>query len=555
MPSAPQDAETQPLIQSLKRGLYGDHPLDLLHVVSSLMAATEPRPSWDPAPDARPALSLAELSETFEGTDLAPTTAALHIIAELCNDEVLTARLRRALALRSQPMPRWLPRLAESQVRSVTRHGHVLDDGANYYLDVLLPDAALMTAVLYVDHNLGRLVKDAFVVPTGLSGLLPQLEAHGADAPDETTLVTIDPAEARARLEEAVHIGSITFPPLESDTWPLYRPLVQWLLRLLPSGGELPAWKQWSETELAALTTAFLASPYGAPFDDEEHRGLLGELWWFGTDYGTGDPLRWSPVNVEILLTDWFPRKIVADAPYLSKLPRLLTALIRHAHALRGIPAHLSVETLGAVDRWTPDYQRLIRSDRPQGAAALAKSLLERYGGLDDDVDGGLVELVGGPEHLAALTDEPLPEEDFDESAIEEDIKPTIGEILALCDAVATELLDVEHRTACRRLLRELAMADPGYFRGRAAARTSAAAVVWMVAHANATVPENPDLTTRELLEPFGVASATVRSRKFRELLGLGNWSPYDGPMSLESARYLVGVRRAELIKQRDLFD
>ena len=39
---------------------------------------------------------------------------------------------------------------------------------------------------------------------------------------------------------------------------------------------------------------------------------MLSSLLWFGSGYGPGDPLRWSPTAVEILMLDWIPRKILA---------------------------------------------------------------------------------------------------------------------------------------------------------------------------------------------------------------------------------------------------
>ena len=60
--------------------------------------------------------------------------------------------------------------------------------------------------------------------------------------------------------------------------------------------------------------------------------------------YSTGHPYRWSTVRVEMLLTDWVPRKIVADAPYLAKLPDLLRAYIRYCHEREGIRADLTEE-------------------------------------------------------------------------------------------------------------------------------------------------------------------------------------------------------------------
>ena len=69
---------------------------------------------------------------------------------------------------------------------------------------------------------------------------------------------------------------------------------------------------------------------------------------------------------MEILLADWIPRKIIASPGQLSKAPALLRAFIRFCHAEREIRAALTDETLAAVDEWEPEYQRVIRSPRPQ---------------------------------------------------------------------------------------------------------------------------------------------------------------------------------------------
>jgi hypothetical protein len=78
---------------------------------------------------------------------------------------------------------------------------------------------------------------------------------------------------------------------------------------------------------------------------------------------------------VEILLVDWIPRKIVAEADYLAKAPDLLRAFIRFCHCERGIRAELTAQTLGAVDEHEPSYQKLIRSPRPSGPAALLAAM------------------------------------------------------------------------------------------------------------------------------------------------------------------------------------
>ena len=537
------DAEAQPLIQGLRKALYGDHPLELLDAVSGILATTESGPSL--YPDDAPRLSLSTIVESFEDVDLAATTAALHVIAALTPDDLLGARLRRTLATRHQPMPRWLRDLGRTEVAEVWESRHVQRDGEDYLLDVRLPDGFSVTALVYVDHNAGGLVKDAFVLPQPVSVVTDKMREI---ADPDTVLETVDPADARAVMEEAIRIGEITFPPFESDTWPMCRPLVRWLVAMLPAGGAVPR-EEWSEEDQTTLLGDFLASPYGAAYDDPDHRSLLEDLLWFGVSSGTGDPLRWSPVNVEILLVDWYPRKIVAEADLLAKLPRLLRDFIRFSHHRRGLRRELTEETVAAVDRCEPEYQRLIRTDRPQGAEALARMLLDHQ--VVDWATGDPAEAVGGQDALDALDTVPLPDEEFDWDGVPDEVHPKVAEILVLCDENADTLLDVEHRTANRRLLRRVVGADPEFFRGRAAARTTAAAISWMVAHANDSISPYGPLTAGELLEPFGVRSASERAGRFLRALGLPKHFP-SAPMALGSPDLLVAERREALIEERD---
>ena len=285
-------------------------------------------------------------------------------------------------------------------------------------------------------------------------------------------------ADARAWVDAAIELAAMTFPPLETETWPACRALVEWITRRLPGGGTGYQRPQWDPAGLAGLTDRFFASPYGAGLDDPDHRGLLESLLWYGTDYGPGDPLRWSPVKVEILLDDWIPREIVAAAEYLAKAPGLLRAFIRFAHADVGLRSDLTDETLAAIDDWEPQYQQTIRSPRPQGPAALLAAL-----GLDtedmtgvpvDDEESECLEQsmlrrlaldVGDQIQLDGLDDTPLPDEPFRWDGIPDDVTARVHEVLALADRCCAEILDVEYRTACRRVLARVAFREPEVFR------------------------------------------------------------------------------------------
>lgn len=342
--------------------------MDFLTSVSAMIAATE----QGSPPDDRE-MTLAQLVEVFIGVDFAQTTAALRVIEQLTDDERLSARIADAVRRRSQPVPTWIERLGETTVSAVHRASHVLGDGESYLLDVKLSGSARATAVVYVDHTLGLVVKDAFAANAAVEYFLAQMPQH---LDEHCTLEETDPAVARAVIEEAIRRGAMFLPPFETDTWPHHRAALDWLLRLLPDGASRPESHEWTDDELGQIAQGFWASDLAAGLvDDEDRRYLLDTLLWFSSSYGDADPRRWSPVRVGIVMTDWFPRTVVAEPDELAPMPSVLRALIRYCHRERSVPPALTAETLQAVDRWDAEFQRRIRTERPQGAEAFARML------------------------------------------------------------------------------------------------------------------------------------------------------------------------------------
>ncbi|SNR31140.1 DUF6398 domain-containing protein [Blastococcus mobilis] len=538
-------------------------PLPLLGLASSMLAMFEPRPSFgrpaEPSPPDRE-----ELIDSFFAVDLRETSALLAALAGLSGDDPLRQRVRREVSTRGHVLPRWLLGLDQAQpVEPVVRIRDVLGDAEDIVFAVRLPGGFELSVVTLVDHNMGTLVKDSFTVPGALDDLVPTLRDTIED-PD-VTLTDLDPADARAMLTEAIDLGAITFPPIETESWPASRPFVRWALGLFPSGGTGWSRPDWPDDARAALVKRFLASPFGAGLDDADHRGLLDDLLWFGTGYGPGDPLRWSPASVEILLADWIPRKIVADVDYLAKAPDLLRAFIRFAHTERGIRAELTTETLGAVDFWEPEYQQTIRSPRPQGPQALLAAIgaldpddvLARQHGATAGLDGMALEslhrAVGGPEALARLDTEALPDEPFDRQQVPGDVREPVAEVLVLVDRCCEELFDVELRTAARRLLARLAVAEPGIFAGRHRADMLAAAVCWIAGHANRAFDRGTP-TVKDLMACVGVraSSPSQRAKPLLRALGIDPdlWAYRESPLG--SPEYLTAGRRAEIIAARD---
>jgi len=545
-------------MQGLRRALRADDALDFLAMVSGFLEVTDPR-NRDPFAPSEQRPGLDDLVESFIGTSYAETTAALTAMRVMLTDEVMAARIGRELARRTQPLPDWLTGLERAQVQpEVWFLTHVLGDGDDYVLGVTLPTGHRLSALVYVDHNMGTVVKDAFIVSESLSHLTEVMSSRIIDA--DQSLTAVDPATARAVIEEAIEHGALLYPPLESDSWPMCRPLVEWMVRMLPAGGRVADRPEWQEAELAALTNRFFDSGFAVGLDDPDRRSLLEDVLWFGTDYGPGDPLRWSPVNVEMLLDDWFPRKIIAEPAYLSLLPELLRAFIRFCHRERGISAGLTAETLAAVDAWEPQYQRVIRSSRLQGPQALLAGFTGHpldlaHVSIDEIMLQALDAMVGGRLQLMALDDMPLPDEAFEWAAVADDIRPVVAQVLEACDRVAGDLLDTEIRTAMRRFLSRAAVGDPAAFRRKASPLRAAAAVAWVICRANDVVGTHRSaLSVQELLAGFGVTGSV--SQRAEPLLRANGVDPHlrYGSMDLGAPDLLTSQTRASILSLRDQY-
>ena len=555
------------LLADVRCALADPDPLILLSMVSTLLCVTDTRrahPFAQPDSPDLAALTREELVRTFLDVPAPETSALLAVIAEMAgDDDVLRARIRRELAARPKLEPAWLAQLSETSTYRAVRMSHVLGDGDNIMLGVRLPGGHDLTCLVYIDHNLGGLVKDAFVVPTSIANMVAKFRRVSED-PD-TRWDDISLADARAWVEAAIELATITFPPLETETWPTCRALVEWITRGLPDGGTGYQRQQWDSEALARITDRFFASQHGARLDDPDHRGLLESLLWYGTDYGPGDPLRWSPVKTEILLDDWIPRKIVAPAEYLAKAPDLLRAFIPFAHAEVGLRSDLTDETLAAIDDWEPQYQQTIRSPRPQGPAALLAAL-----GIDTEdmtdvpvgADGpesfersmlGWLALdVGDQVQLDRLDDDPLPDEPFRWDGIPDDVTARVHDVLALTDRCCDKVLDVEYRTACRRVLARVASQGPEVFRRKGRAESAAAALVWTVGKANDLFEQRTgDMQVRDLMRHFGLGQSSIAQRA-ATLLRAGGFDDNTHAVTLGSPDYLAAARRRRIIKMRD---
>jgi len=557
---APHRESAEPdLFTEVRAALADPDPLHLLSFVSSLLAAIDPRQNRHPFGQPEPPEEIPtreQLVAMFIDVATPETTALLAVIAALAgDDDVLRARIRRELAGRGTVEPQWLARLPQTSAYRAVRMAHVLGDGDNIMLGVRLAESYEVTFIVYIDHNLGTLVKDAFVVSEPVAQMVAEYVRIGDD-PD-MIWEELSLADARAWLDEAIEVAAITFPPLETDSWPACRPLIEWLTREFPAGGTGYRRPQWDSQERARLAGSFFASRWGSELDDADHRDLLESLLWYGADYGPGDPLRWSAVQVEILFGDWLPRKVIAPAEYLALAPGLLRAFVGFAHAEVGVRSELTDETLAAIDACEPEFLQII--DSPQAQLRGSAALLDALGAaepqlFEDSLLDYLAVDVGGREQLDRLDAAPLPDEPFLWAGIPDDVSARVAEVLALIDRCCAEVLDTEYRTACRRVLARVATGDPEVFRRQGRVETAAAAVVWIVGKANGLFEKRPGqirLQVKELMAHMGLGNGTV-SQRAATMLRAGGFSDDTYVVCLGSPDLLIAAHRQWLATERD---
>jgi hypothetical protein len=335
------------LRDAIRSALAGGHPLSLLSMASMAIHVAKREPLTSLKSGQCDPSRLDNILTGLIGVQDRETTALLAVIAELLvDDPTRQLRCRREVAERRDHLPRWITALPRVDVYRAVRRTHVLGDVDELVTGMRLGGGHELTVAVRIDHNLWSSVVDAGAAPEPIDEAL----ARVAESSTDTDVIEMSLADARVWIEDALNKPTLT---PETDTWPLYGALVQWLVCRLPEGGEgrSPV-EEWQSNE--ELCDGFFATDSAAPFTDPSHRELLLELF----ETGTGDPLRWSAARVDqaiggtIYSDDSFPLEVALD------VPDLLRAFIPYAHAQSKIRDELTTQTLAVVDALRSSYKR-----------------------------------------------------------------------------------------------------------------------------------------------------------------------------------------------------
>lgn len=565
--SGPLSPERPELLDTIAQASSMDSPTMLLDLASSLLAANEvARPQSPEIP------SVQELGVEMLDNVPAETEPLLRIWAEMLGDEIFRRRVHRQLSVTgSNRLPEWIRRadqIRPSRACTIVSEVRIEE---TIFLEISTEGRSTTLAVA-VERSGSPFLEDAYLIDGTMDSVLTEVASNPELTGDR---IDLSLADAAARLSEAFDMGEHMYPPTDTETWPGMRGLLEWMLRLLPSGGTGFDFRMWEPEDISEIVEDFLRSPYAAKLTEQEaeHAHQLFELQ---ANYGNNDPLRWSGSFVNRLMCELYPRKNIAPDDFMLLMPTTLSALVVYANERSGIDRSFTDNCLAAIEATRSRYEELVTGERlsdssfpgagPGFPAAGPDAYLSQLLTDLEDPDSmigrilldGCAEAAGSYEALRTLDTEPLPAERLDTTGVAEDIIDRLRSLETAIGTAADELFgESELATVTLRLLTEIARADPEIFRRRLADRTVVAALFWITAKNNDLFPRpggNPTaMTIGGLQKRLGVStSPKAKATTLLEAIG------YDlndfGEVFLGDPRYLISSYRRRIITTRDEF-
>jgi hypothetical protein len=273
-------------------------------------------------------------------------------------------------------------------------YDEVFDDGVSVLIEFAVPSDQPHTLGIYVDHNMGGLVKDVFIAGPATE-VRSQLVGRGWEEV-EPSCRELDLDEARARIEAALYMLDHTYnPPVDEDVSVL-RALIDARLQLLPEAlAPADSYVEIVAEERKQLLDDFLRSAEGQRWrGDELTEDVAATAIDFGCGYNHGGPLRWSPVVVEVFMEGWVPRKVAREDKFFVRLPEVLRDWVAYASRVRGVPARQIREVVAAVEDCAGEMLKAV-GDTERWGPAKTFALAAQGAGVD----------LSDPEALEAFVD------------------------------------------------------------------------------------------------------------------------------------------------------
>ena len=250
-----------------------------------------------------------------------------------------------------------------------------LEDQANVLAAFAYDHRPAHAINLIVDANFHGLIRDAFVAddPDKVRREWPAVSGLPIRALSEESIADV--------LGRGIEMFDVYLDPPVTDEVRRLMPLLRARLRLLPAPRSIEP-RRVPDRERRRLVREFSASPEAGATGGSRSRASdpggttrrtatdLARLFVdFACDYGAGDPLRWSPIAVEILLADWLPRKAFLEADEIEALPEVLRRFVRFSAQRKGLSDEVIAETFEAIDRFAPDFSEGMADTERAGPA------------------------------------------------------------------------------------------------------------------------------------------------------------------------------------------
>ncbi|CAB4881437.1 MAG: hypothetical protein F2793_06775 [Actinobacteria bacterium] len=290
-------------------------------------------------------------------------------------------------------MPDWAERIGTAELGRTAILTDVYGDQTSYYMEFSYPGTAnpeQHLVVALVDYNL-HLIKDMFVrVGPHVFELLEQI----AKEDDAATFAPMDLQSASDDLWAHLDVTDRTLGDPSGEESAETRYLLEARLDRLPHPNANTDFRPTvAQAERGRILTAFMktvavkdllsgtGSPDGPPERDSV-RYIARLAIDYASDYGAGDPLRWSPIAVELFLTDWAPRKVVWDAEDVLWVPEVLDLFVAYCGKRSGLELRWIEAIREAVDEYGGDFVAIELAGNSKGPGAQVMAAL-----LADGVD------------------------------------------------------------------------------------------------------------------------------------------------------------------------
>lgn len=378
-PSRQANAAREPSLASVfdtalraARGISAeDDPLQA-EVFASGLLATFDRPLVD-QPDPV-AFFGGRLVAHLVGKRSPDALALLHAVAAVAPESVANAARSAITRLRAagRADPSWAAHVGRARSQGAWASIDEFGDQEVVAVTFGYDDGRTHALTFMIDHNFEGLVRQAFI------GDDPEAIRREWEETSHLPIVPLDAQKVADRLAQALRMYDLYLDPPCAEDVPELVPLMKARLRVTLPPGREPERREATEAQRAELVASFAAAREAG--SSARVAQLARTIVDYRFDHTDGDPLRWSPIAVELCLLDWFPRKVTLDDADVAAVPDALRRWVKYSGRRKRLAGDAVAETLAAIAEFEPEFREAMRDPRRSGSAKSIVAAMMREG-------------------------------------------------------------------------------------------------------------------------------------------------------------------------------